>query len=64
MVSCSEGVDRVYHALRGLLPFLDTPDAVQTSQAPARRVLIADDNESNLLLLTVSLRKLDTQYAL
>lgn len=48
----SEGMDRTYQALRGLLPFLDATKPVQPTEVPARRVLIADDNESNLLLLT------------
>jgi two-component system, sensor histidine kinase RpfC len=47
----SHGVGRVYQAMRGLMPFLEAPAPVPREQAPARRVLVADDNESNLLLL-------------
>jgi two-component system sensor histidine kinase RpfC len=47
----SEGVGRVYQAIRGLIHFLDAPVPVRQELALARRVLVADDNESNLLLL-------------
>lgn len=48
----NDGPARLFRALRGILPFLHPPNSHRPAQAPARRILIADDNESNLLLLT------------
>ncbi|MBL0291801.1 MAG: response regulator [Betaproteobacteria bacterium] len=48
----SEQAERVHQAIRGLTPFIESRPTSRAESVVRRRILIADDNQSNLLLIT------------